>query len=298
MAVKGKEKEVKNYSKYVGMFVGNVVAVNPTRTELEKILNTTIEKDPEYAGVSRDSGAKTMTLSFWLKEESQGYMFNVRFILEDTAVESKSGKPQFINSIGTTSYATDISQLPSWVTSNNRSIRKAMRGEELLYKFLRNWLSHMDYDDEDTELYVNWNHLINGRLDELKGAIEAFDDKKICALATVRTADDGKEYQGVYSYEFLPAFAMNCFTGEKAKNYKSVDRFIERVTDAEYGCKDFYILKPLEEYDPSKNIVQTTNSSIIAPAAPARIETSSPKSQPQPAEVISDEEDELDDLPF
>lgn len=265
MALKGKEKETtgKVFNKYVGLFNANVVAVNPSKEELGKLLGTTVEKDLDYTSVNDQNGAKRLTLSFWLKEEATGNMFNVRFNLEDTVVESKTGKKQFINTIGTTSYAEDESHIPEFLTNNGREIRLAKRGEELLYKFLRNWLSNLNYEDPSTELYVDWKKLINGKVSELRDAIDNFETQTICCLATVRTADDGKEYQSVYSYEFLPNYALDCFTGKKTKNYKAVDKFIEKVNDKEYGCKDFYELKPMKEYDPTQNVVKNTDAPVI-----------------------------------
>ena len=87
MALKGKEKEVRSYKKYVGLFNAHVVAVNPTKEELGTLLGTTIEKDPEYVGSNQETGAKRLTVSFWLKEENTGNHFNVRFNIEDTVVE-------------------------------------------------------------------------------------------------------------------------------------------------------------------------------------------------------------------
>lgn len=286
MALKGKEKEKVsgNFTKYVGLFNAFVVAVNPTKEELGKLLNTNIEKDLEYAGVNDQTGAKKLTVSFWLKEEQNGNLFNVRFNVEDTVVESKTGKTQFINSIGATSYAIDKSAVPDFITANGREVRPAKKGEELLYKFLRAWLSNLNYEDESTELMMNWKQLISGKTTEIRDAIDNFKNQTVCCLATVRTADDGKEYQAVYSYEFLPSYAMDCFTGKANKQYSTVTRFINKVTDPEYGCKDFYELKPLTEYDPQKNVVNTTNSPVIR------------GEQPQRQEVPADEV--ADDLPF
>lgn len=283
MALTGKVKEQSNrsYSKYVGMFTGTVVAVNPSKEELGKLLDTTIERDLEYTGINDSTGAKKLTVSFWLKEEQNGNLFNVRFNLEDTVVESKTGKTQFINSIGTTSYANDKSSIPDFMTSNGREVRAAKKGEELLYKFLRAWLSNLNYEDESTELSMDWKKLISGKVTELREAIDNFSTQTVCCMATVRTADDGKEYQGVYSYEFLPAYAMDCFTGKAKKSYKVVDRFIEKVSDAEYGCKDFFELKPLMEYDPQRNVVASSNAPVLKSVQP----------QLTPEEIV-------DDLPF
>lgn len=289
MAIKGTEKEIKQFTKYVGMFTANVLAVNPTKDELSKLLNAKIEKDPEYTGSNNETGAKKVTLSFWLQEETTKNLFNVRFTLEDTVVISKTDKPQWINSAGATSYAEDKSKLPDFFTENGRSVRQAKKGEELLYKFLRAWLNDLNYDDPSTELLVeDWKGLINGKTKELKEAITNFEKKTVCAMATVRTADDGKEYQAVYSYEFLPAFAMNVFNGTAKKSYKSVDKFIEKVKDKEYGCKDYFELKPMTVYDPTKNVINTTNSPVINKNA-----TTIPQGSNTPAVTVPN-----DELPF
>lgn len=265
MALKGKEKEVKNYKKYVGLFNAEVVSVNPSKDELQELLGTTIEKEIEYTGSNNDTGAKKVTLSFWVKEVSEGHLFNLRFYLEDIISESKTGKTQFINNIGNSSYAEDISSLPSFFTESGREIRPAKKGEENLYKFLRNWLSNLNYNDPETELSLDWKKLINGRVTELRDAISEFKNQAVCLLATVRTSDDGKEYQGVYSYEFLPEYALNCFVNKNSKKYKNVLSFIEKVTGAgtNYGCKDYYELSLLHEYDPTKNVVNSSNAPIL-----------------------------------
>ena len=264
MAINGTPKETKTYKKYVGLFTANVVSVNPTKNELEKLLGTTIDKDPEYTGTSND-GNKRITLSFWLKEAKQGILFNVRFNLEDTVMVSSTGKTQFINPIGQTSYAEDKSQIPDFLTENGRTVRPAKKGEELLCsKFLRNWLNNLPYDDPNTEITIDdWKSLFNGNTKELKSAIESFKSQTIGALATIRISDtDGKEYQSVYSYEFLPSYAVDALFAN-GKAYKVYDKFVEKVNHEKYGCKDYFELGPLQEYDPAKNVVNTTNTSIL-----------------------------------
>lgn len=297
MALKGKEKEVKNYTKYVGMFNGNIVTVNPTKDEMEKILGINSDKEPEYMSENQENGAKRVTLSFWLKEVSLNTFFNVRFNLEDTVKVAKSGNKQFINSIGTTSYADDIDNVPDFIKENDREIRLAKNGEESLYKFLRAWLSQLNYGDPNTELKLDWKTLMKGNMKELREAINNFSTQAVCAMATVRTAEDGKEYQSVYPYEFLPEYAYNCFTGVKGKRYKSVDKFIEKVSDIDYGCKDYYELVPIKEYDPTKNVVNSTNKPILDTNKPSsKIETAPVSTKSQTLASVTDDID--DDLPF
>ena len=43
-------KEAVEFKRYVGIAPVQIVAVNPTKKELESIYNTTLEKEPEYLG--------------------------------------------------------------------------------------------------------------------------------------------------------------------------------------------------------------------------------------------------------
>ncbi len=292
MALKGTPKEQKSYTKYVGLFTAEVVAVNPNKAELEKLLGTTIDKDPEYTGSNSQNGAKKVTLSFWLKEETKGCLLNVRFGLEDVVMVSKTGKTQFINSVGSTSYAEDKSQLPGFFTENGRTVRPAKKGEELLYKFLRDWTC-LPWDDPNTELMLDdWKKLINGNTQELRAAISNYKNQATGALATIRTTDDGKEYQAVYSYEFLPAYAVKEYLNGNKKGYKNIDKFISKVCDREYGCKDYYKLCAFKEYDPTENVVNNTSAPIIKSA-----NTYTSVKSSNAALSISDAQ-LVDDLPF
>lgn len=306
MAIKGEEREhTGSYTKYVGVFSANIVAVNPTNAQLGKLLGTEIEKEIEYGSFNDDTGAKRMILSFWVQAmQEDNPVFNIRFLLEDTAVQSKGGKPQFINSVGNASYSDNEESLPPFITNNGKIIRQAMKGEENLYKFLQSWLSNLDYTNPDTEVYLDFKSLITGKLSELKGYVAQFSEQTVGAMATIRTSTDGKDYQSVYPYEFLPAYAVNYFYG-KSKAYKIINRFVERVSNDEYGCKDYYELGPLKEYDPTKNVLNSSATVIsTAKSTPAtEVKTKTVKKAAvveNPPESEDSEEEEVsdDDLPF
>ena len=91
----------------------------------------------------------------------------------------------------------------------------------------------------------------------------------VVILATVVSKEkDGeyKEYQGVYK-EVIPAYTLKQFRlvdysstetlerlkAKKPKELKAWERFALGVS-SEWGCRDFYSLKELHDYDPSKNI--------------------------------------------
>lgn len=261
-----------DYVKKVGLFEANVIAINPTLEEYKDILNIELKEDSkavEYLGESRD-GNTTLRVDFWLEEVKNKERFKVSFFLENKVRENKDGtKRQYINTSGTTSWAGNEKDLPSWFT--NREYREANVGEEELYNFLRTWLGKIDYSKETGILEVEWKKLMKGNVRELTEQIDGAYCTTVVSLATVVCKEkDGetKEYQGVYNKAFLPAYALKNFRlvdyssaqvlqslkSKAPRDLKVHEKFVIAVT-GEYGCKDFYVLKDLKEYDSSDNFV-------------------------------------------
>ncbi len=266
--IQGKQKESKElYTKSIGIFEGKPIAFNPNKQELEAILGTEIEKEPEY--VTKETmivnegtpNEKEITftrsrVSVWLEDVKTNKILPLRFTIDDREyVGVNTGKTQYINNIGTTSWAMDESGLPDWFVE--REYRVAKVGEEALYKFLRGWLSDLDYRDFQTVVQLDMNKLMKGDVKELRETSTAYPDNTVTALATVRisTGDEIKEYQSVYNKEFLPGNAIKYFRMQGKKQPDLVTKFITRVSDPNYGCKDVYVLSELTEHDSSRVIV-------------------------------------------
>jgi len=273
----GKRKEqlqVTEYSKKVGLFEGKVVAINPDAEEYKEILNIELKEDAkalEYLGTSTD-GNTTLRVDVWLEDAKSKDKFKTTFFLENKEKENRDGtKKQYINSIGTCSWSDDPNNLPSWFTS--REYRVAFVGEEELYNFLRTWLGELDYRDAETTLSLDWKKLMKGNVKDVKDQVNGEWCTNIVALATVKTVikdEETKEYQGVYNKAFLPAYSIKQFRlidfsnpsiisglkQKKSKDLKPHERFVLNVT-GEYGCRDFYTLKDLKEYNADDNLVSS-----------------------------------------
>ena len=262
-----------DFSKKVGLFEANVIAINPTPEEFKDILGMELKEDSkaaEYLGETKD-GNNYLRVDFWLEEVKNKDKFKVSFFLEDKERENKDGtKNQYINSIGMCSWAADENDLAEWFTKG-RDYRVAYTGEEDLYNFMRTWLADLDYRDADTVLQLEWKKLMRGNVKDLKDQIDGEWSKSIVALATVIVKErdgESKEYQGIYNKAFLGGYALKQFrlvdygnkrTQESLKNKKPRDlkaheKFVVNVT-GEYGCKDYYILKDIQDYDPDDNLV-------------------------------------------
>lgn len=266
------QKEQKDFAKKVGLFTGEVIAINPTVEQYKDVLEIELpegSKATEYLGVNKD-GNPYLRVDVWLKEEKNGDKLKVTFFLEDKERDNKDGsKTQYIDTIGRCTWATDENQFPDWF--KKREYRKAHVGEEELYNFLRTWLGQLDYSKEDSALALDWKKLMKGNVSELKSQVNGAYCTPVVSLATVVMREkegEMKEYQGVYNKAFLPTYTLKNFRvvnysdasvlstlrSKKSKDLKPHERFVLSVT-GEYGCKDFYILKDIKEYNSDDNLV-------------------------------------------
>jgi hypothetical protein len=259
----------------VGLFEANVIAINPTIEEYKDKLGIELKEDSkaaEYLGETKD-GNTYVRIDVWLKDvkDESSQPFKTSFFLEDKERENKDQtKKQYINSIGMCSWAGDENDLAEWFTKG-RDFRIAYTGEEDLYNFMRTWLADLDYRDAETVLQLEWKKLMRGNIKDLKDQIDGEWSKSVVALATVIVKErdgESKEYQGVYNKAFLGGYALKQFRlvdygdrrvqeglkNKKPKDLKAHEKFVVNVI-GEYGCKDYYTLKDLQNYNADDNLV-------------------------------------------
>ena len=265
------------FGKKVGLFEANVIAINPTNEEYKDVLGIELGEDSKatnYLGETKD-GNTYLRVDVWLQEVKKKENFKVSFFLEDRERENRDQtKKQYINSVGMTSWADDENNLFDWF-KENREYRVAFIGEEDLYDFLRTWLGQLDYRHADTTLTLDWPKLMRGNVKDLKDQVDGEWCNTIVAMATVVTKErDGEtvEYQGVYNKAFLSGYTMRQFRlvdytdqkivnqlkARKPRELRPHERFVVKVT-GEYGCKDYYQLKEVEDYNPENNLVASDN---------------------------------------
>jgi len=270
---KKEKSQSQEFTKKVGLFSAKVLAINPTIEEYNDLLGIELKEDSkvtEYLSKNQDGNTK-LRVDIWLEEIKNKDRFKLVFFLEDKERVNKDGtKKQYINNIGVCSWSTDPNDLPDWV-AKGRECRVAYLGEEDLYNFLRTWLSEVDYKDTENVLMMDWKKMMKGNLKDLKDQVDGAYCTNIGALATIKTVikdEETKEYQGVYNKAFMYESALKNFKlvdfsqsksieslrSKKSKDLKPYERFVLNVT-GEYGCKDYYILKDLKDYNPDDNLV-------------------------------------------
>tara|TARA_R110000782_G_scaffold30983_3_gene76803 strand:+ start:745 stop:1617 length:873 start_codon:yes stop_codon:yes gene_type:complete len=272
----GKKKENTgsgDITRKVGLFEANVIAINPTIEEYKDKLGIELKEDSkavEYLGETKD-GNSYIRIDIWLEEIKNQDKFKVSFFLEDKERANKDNtKNQYINSIGMCSWAADQNDLAEWFTKD-RDCRIAYVGEEDLYNFMRTWLSELDYRDAETVLQLEWKKLMRGNVKDLRDQINGEWCKSIVSLATVVVKErdgESKEYQGIYNKAFLGGYALKQFRlvdysnkktqdslkSKKPKDLKAHEKFVVNII-GEYGCKDYYTLRDLQDYNTDDNLV-------------------------------------------
>ncbi len=270
----GGEKRILNDDnkvKKVGIFLGDVVKLNPDTEWLEA--NGFPQKEgsqaTKYLGVS-DAGNKTVRLDFWTKEQNTNQLYKVQYYLEDTEAVTKSGdKKYYINTQGQTSCVGDVKELKDWFTKYD--YRVAKKGEKELINFIKSWLIEIERNDQMV-INPDLNKLFKGNFSELEQQIGGEYAKPVVLPLTIKTVTkegEVKEYMEVYNRAITPHYNMKYFIN-KSYSEEYLDKLREREARKEkikgyegfikdlagnYGTKNFFSLKPIHDYDPSENIV-------------------------------------------
>ena len=225
----GKQSEETSFKLYKGVAALNIIAVNPTKSEMEKITGRTMDNEPEYVGKD-DNGNDTVRLTFWAKTAADSKVNNgiemttsFSFILtKKQRVGANSGKVQVIDKYGRTAWATkediaskSIPQYSSGPANIDKDYRPACDGEEYLVDFLIQWLNIpgpavykdgkwvMKEDPSDSEVSLNLGDLFKGNVKEIAELIKLATNYAVKAAIGIRTTDEGKQYQQVFTRKFV-----------------------------------------------------------------------------------------------
>lgn len=265
MGVKvGKESVEGSFKLYKGMAAFNIVAVNPNKKELETLLGRDLDNDPEYKSKNED-GQDVIRVTFYAKTNIEAKVNNgielmvpISFMITKAKkVSQGSGKIQIIDKYGRTAWATpedveskSIPVYKSGPANISKDYRPAYQGEEQLVDFLVNWLNipgPMDYKDgqwvmkkdpSDSEVALDMDALFKGNVAELQELTKLAASYLVKAAVGVRTNDEGKQYQAVFTRKF----AKNAVT-----NYSKIDAAITEFQSNGGAPNTEFSVEPLHE---------------------------------------------------
>lgn len=256
--------------RYIGVAPVYVLAVNPNKAELEKLYDTELENAPEYIGeaeVGQEGNKHTVPqvrLDFIVQtdpEKCNGIDMKTKvsfFIKKEVRYNRDETKVQVINKYGETTWLPienakngTVPENLSWFEAAD--FRPAFIGEEELTAFIKAYLNipNKSYRKKDgTVVELKDKSEAEARLDkiadyfkgdfsELRNVIALQPKNKVKCMFGVRTTDENKQYQAVYTQKFLK---------NNVTDYSKLDEELqERKANGAYPDTEFSICD-LKEY--------------------------------------------------
>lgn len=219
------------FKRYIGYANSYVVAVNPSKAELEKIYGRELEKEPEYVG--EDEQGKYVRIDFIVKTDPNeganpkknipGHgieIINHAMITLRPAPATNQDGDQVLVFDRYGNYGrmlkADAEAHKKPVSVNGKDLRVdtdykiACVGQDLLLHFLKTYLGMgcgFDYKNgvwvkkdnaaDDEFVLEKIKNYFTGDVSEIREAIALQPNNKIKLLYGVRTTDEGKEYQSI-----------------------------------------------------------------------------------------------------
>jgi hypothetical protein len=276
------------FKKYVGVAPVKVIAINPTLKELQD-LGLKFTEEVQYVSKT-DDGFDQIRIDFWVKtlaDKCDGIdtMFKIPFILKKkTVVGSNSGKYRIMDIYGQTAWGTkdeiQNKQIPQYATGPAKIDAKyhvLCDGEEELTMFVRAYLGIPNVikfanglpcgmidnpaDAEGTLDYIK--DYFTGNISELKDIFKLAPNNWVKCLVGVKTTDDNKQYQTVFTKGFMSG---------GASNYKHLSKLLQenlavgRYANVYFGpiVGDTVMLNPITEYVVEATAVTPANATMPA----------------------------------
>ena len=303
------DENAASFVKYIGVTPVNVVALNPTKEELEKLLGKTLNKDVEY--FNQDSeGKNQIRLDFWVKvDPTWGRQLDVPlqkvsfFISESVRVNRDKTKVQVIDAYGNTGWVTKedfkAKIVPEYAKRLTTPYRECYSGEDKLIDFIKKWLNIPDnsvYKNGSWEFvkdmskceaeFKNIKGLIKGDIKDLQVLVKKHAAYKVKVCFGIKTTEENKKYQTIYTGFFLK---------HSSGSYDSFDKVINKEKENGGLANVEYSSEQLKIYDVEPSQFENSKPTLAPPVNlpnPTAFLTSEPTQAEFEAPMPSD------DLPF
>ena len=272
-------KEAAEIKRYTGVGSIFVVGVNPSKSELEKLYDRELDKDPEY--ITEKDGVISARIEFIIKTDSTAKCNNgielitklPVFISKEYRFNKDKTKVQVIDKYGRTAWVTKEQaknhEIPVYGNGKPANIDKDYRpayvGEEIVTNFLKLFLGIPNVEkwakneetgrrevvglvDNPQDCECRLEHIedyFKGKFNEIRDAVNLMPNNKIKVLFGVRTTDDGKQYQDVYTRKFL---------SNAVSVYDKLSEDVQSAKDNGAYPNTEFVIADLQEYT-----VQATN---------------------------------------
>lgn len=195
------EAQAREFKKYIGTALFNVVTLNPTADELKIIKGTDKEQTERDYFKTTPSGVKGISLTFWMKNPKTG-LKPLFMDLYNEPAQSKDGTwKTYIDIKGNTQMAKDMADLrPDFFDVSN--CRVAYRGEAELSELMRAFMDRHPKDIKSCRL-DDVPKIIGGDLTELKSFLKQYGKQVVCLVY-----GDEKGYTNLWNKGFGTSFSL------------------------------------------------------------------------------------------
>lgn len=262
---KGKESVEVEFKRYTGVAPCFIKGLNPNKAQLEEIYGNSQDKEPEYIGevevLEKDTKVKypNVRLSFLALPDPEKVGVELKpisvslFLQKRYRYNRDQTKVQVIDKYGRTAWVTidqcknhEIPMYSNGPANLDKDYRPAYVGEEELTNFLINYLnipSVMRYNQAEKKWYMvehpedsecRLDHIedyFKGNFSELREAIALQPTNKVKILFGIRTDNEGRQYQAVFTQMFLR---------NNVTDYSKLDAAVqERKNNGAYSTTEF-----------------------------------------------------------
>ena len=259
-------KEGGSIKRYIGASPVYVLAVNPTKEERNKLLNAEIDSEPEYLREKEVDGKNVpqAMVTFYVKPDVEGDIIipMTFFVDKSYRYNRDKTKVQVIDKYGYSAWATpeDLKNRATLKSSTGKALRitteyrPAYNGEIQLIEFIK---SYLNFDEalsyvngewvknpkvvnmEECECSLDMDKLFKGDFSELNEVPKLMPKNKVKVMFGVRTTEDGKQYQAVYTNKVLR---------NGARDYSEIDKDLQERKNAGAFSNVEYDINPFREY--------------------------------------------------
>lgn len=264
-------------SLYTGVGCVNVLAVNPTKEELDKLRGFESKNEPKYT-IEKD-GEVTQVITFLVRTNDNPVNNGVdtfgfiKFFVRDKCMLNKDGnKLKVINKYGECAWlpydkeSNKVLGVPDnmhWFTPDD--VRPCIAGEEELTRFLKNYANTAQKDDAGNKVECridNMNKIASGDVKELKNLIKLTEGYTVKVLFYV-----DKGYQQILSGQTQRAWS---------NNYSYFLKFVEEAKQIGQFSTGEFTYDGLQKY-----VLQAKPTEVISTSSGISLPDSGNMKQPE-----------------
>ena len=270
--------------RYIGVAPVTLLATNPTKEQLEKIYNTSLDKAPEYTGTQNNNGKSVpyARVDFIVKtdaERSNGIDMVTKvsyFISKDYRFNRDATKIQVIDKYGRTAWVTkeqltnhEIPQYKNGPANIDSGYRPCYIGEEDLTNFIKVYLNipnvqryvnnewvMVDNPSECEARLDSIDKLFAGDFKELQEIMSYQPNNKVKVMFGVKTTDDGKQYQAAYTQMILR---------NGVSDYGRLDKALQESKNSGAYANTEFIADNIKEYKVEATSVEDMPDTVPEP---------------------------------